>query len=411
MKDPNSGSVRDCEPADDFHPEANVDITDVDPRMLYQFEEHSNELMKSLFSEMQRRQEELEKQNEKLRQSQKDLIASRSRYYDLYDSAPVAYLIVDVTGSILEANSAARSLLAAAQGSLVGLPFSSFIFADDGELFQSHRKQLEISGESQSCSLRLKGNDGIPKWVRLLSRIEVTREGEAMLRIALIDLTDQMQAELARFESEQRFGFAIEATRDGIWDWNIQTGQVYYSPQWARLLGFDPTEIRPQVDTFFELIHPEDVKQVTEQLQLHFAGDTTEKQTEVRLRTKSGEYRWFFDHGKVVARDQKGAPIRMVGTIKDVTDRKKAELRQKEIASRLLEQESRLRKAQAISKIGNFHWDKITDQVEWSDELYRVYGRDPKSFKPSFAGYIEGVHPDDRQRVMQSLQHAMENLG
>jgi PAS domain S-box-containing protein len=132
-------------------------------------------------------------------------------------------------------------------------------------------------------------------------------------------------AQVALHESEERLRFALEATTDGLWDWDIPSGKVYFSPQWARLLGYDPQEVPQRVEFFFTLLHPEDIPRIRKVLDDHFAGITVVKQDEVQLRTKSGEYKWFYDRGKVVTRDASGTPIRMVGTITDITQRKDAE--------------------------------------------------------------------------------------
>lgn len=132
-------------------------------------------------------------------------------------------------------------------------------------------------------------------------------------------------AQVALHESEERLRFALEATTDGLWDWDIPSGRVYFSPQWARLLGYDHQEVPQRVEFFFTLLHPDDVDRIQKVLDQHFAGLTVVKQDEVRLRTKSGEYKWFFDRGKIVSRDANGIPVRMVGTITDITQRKNAE--------------------------------------------------------------------------------------
>lgn len=125
--------------------------------------------------------------------------------------------------------------------------------------------------------------------------------------------------------SFERFRRAFEATRDGIWDWNIATGHVFFSPQWARLLGYEPDEVEQHVVFFHKIVHPEDAVRVESSMQDHFTGRAPKKQLEIRLRTKSGGYRWFLDRGEVVERDTFGNPSRMVGTITDITDRKEAE--------------------------------------------------------------------------------------
>ncbi len=148
------------------------------------------------------------------------------------------------------------------------------------------------------------------------SRIQI--DGEIYSLNSLQDISAQRA-------SEQRLEHALEATSDGVWDWNVVTNEVYFSPQWQRLLGFQPGEVPSRVEFFFPLVHPDDAARVRDAIEDHLRGRTPTKQTEVRLRAKGGDYRWFLDRGKVVSRDAAGAPLRMVGTITDITERKRAE--------------------------------------------------------------------------------------
>ncbi len=123
--------------------------------------------------------------------------------------------------------------------------------------------------------------------------------------------------------SEARLALTLDATNDGLWDFDLATGGVHFSPVWARLLGYAPEEIAQRVETFWEHVHPDDAARVQSVLDQHLSGRLPTKELEVRLRMKSGEYRWFLDQGKVVERAADGTPLRMVGTISDITERKR----------------------------------------------------------------------------------------
>ena len=160
-----------------------------------------------------------------------------------------------------------------------------------------------------------------------------------------LDVSEVKRVEAALRDSQERMQFALDATSDGVWDWSVAAGTVYYSPQWARLLGYEPDEVSDSVQFFIDSVHPDDVARVNDETQQHLKGLTAVKIGEVRLRTKGGEYRWFLDRGKVVARDDQGRAIRMVGTISDITERKRNEMERDRL-------EAQLRQAHKMESIG-----------------------------------------------------------
>ena len=123
--------------------------------------------------------------------------------------------------------------------------------------------------------------------------------------------------------SEARLARTLDATNDGLWDVDLATGDVYYSPVWTRLLGYAPAEVPARVEFYWQLVHPDDVERVQTTLEAHLRGETPVKELEVRLRTRDGEYRWFHDRGTIVERTADGTPRRMLGTISDITARRR----------------------------------------------------------------------------------------
>jgi PAS domain S-box-containing protein len=136
---------------------------------------------------------------------------------------------------------------------------------------------------------------------------------------------ERKRAEEALQNSRRRLALVLEATNEGLWDWNIKTGEVYYSPQWIESLGFTREEVPPHISFWESRVHPDDRPGVDEALRAHFSGQTETYQYENRLRLKSGQWRWNLDRGKVVEWDANGRPLRMVGTDTDITARKRSE--------------------------------------------------------------------------------------
>ena len=125
--------------------------------------------------------------------------------------------------------------------------------------------------------------------------------------------------------SEQRWQLALKGAGQGVWDWNAQTNEVFYSVRWKRLLGFEPDEIGDTLSEWKTRIHPEDLPRVQTEIQRHLDGQTPMYSSEHRLRCKDGSFKWVLDQGKVLSHSPNGKPLRVLGTHSDITERKQAE--------------------------------------------------------------------------------------
>lgn len=137
-------------------------------------------------------------------------------------------------------------------------------------------------------------------------------------------------------ESEVRSQLAIEGSGDGVWDWNVQTNEAYFSPQWKQILGFSDDELSSSVNEWASRVHPDDIRFVTTELQRHMAGETASYSTEHRVQCKNGTYKWILGRGRIISRTADGKPLRMVGTHTDVTGRRQMENALKESRQRYM---------------------------------------------------------------------------
>ncbi len=152
------------------------------------------------------------------------------------------------------------------------------------------------------------------KWGRIHRIAGISRDITA-LKVA--------QAELRA--SEERLNHALDGTQQGLWDLDLETGNIYRSPRWFGMLGYEPGAIASTLQAGFDLIHPEDRLQTEAALNAHLEGRLPGLQVEYRLRTQSGDWLWVFDAGKVVAWRGDGRPARMAGMCTDITERRRAE--------------------------------------------------------------------------------------
>jgi two-component system cell cycle sensor histidine kinase/response regulator CckA len=203
------------------------------------------------------------------------------------------------------------------------------------------------------------------------------------------------QADAVR-QSEQRLTLVLEGSEDGFWDWDLRTGRVERSERWARMLGYTLDEIDPTHAGALALLHPED-RSVFEVYctQLTSGGDNRHD-IEYRMKSKSGEWRWMLERGKVVARDSDHTPLRVAGTRADITEFKHAR-------DELIRQEARFRFIYQHVPVG-ISWlrRELTETRLVNPAHERITGV-PASRSLVAANYVEASHPDDRerQRVLQ----------
>jgi PAS domain S-box-containing protein len=126
-------------------------------------------------------------------------------------------------------------------------------------------------------------------------------------------------------ESERRWQFVLEGTGQGVWDWEAQTQTVFYSPRWAQILGYEAEEVGNSMEDWKNRIHPEDSMKVLKALEDHLKRETPEYVSEYRIRCKDGSFKWVLDRGKVMARAGDGKPLRVLGSLSDISTRKQAE--------------------------------------------------------------------------------------
>ncbi len=174
--------------------------------------EEANRMM----HELHVHQIELEMQNEELRRVQAELDASRARYFDLYDLAPVGYCTLSENGLILETNLTAATLLGISRRMLTGHPIQNFILKEDQDIFYLKRKQLFETREPKIFELRLLKNDGTVFWAHMTAAITDDPDGTPVCRLALTDITERRLAEDALKESEEKNRLLIEESLDAI---------------------------------------------------------------------------------------------------------------------------------------------------------------------------------------------------
>ena len=207
------------------------------------------------------------------------------------------------------------------------------------------------------------------------------------------DITRLIQREAELRTLAERFSRSQDYANIGTWDWNIQTGELYWSDRIACLFGHPAGVLETTFANFLNAVHPDERQAVRNAIDASVEHDTP-YEIEHRVVWPDGQVRWLLERGAVV-RDTDGRPLHMLGVVQDIDDNKRTRLA-------LARSEQRLREAQSLAHIGNWEADLTTGELFWSEEIFRIFGLDPASFTPTVDSFRAAVHPDDLELVLAS---------
>jgi len=213
-------------------------------------------------------------------------------------------------------------------------------------------------------------------------------------------MAERLTAELR--ESEERWQFALEGARDGVWDWNAQTNEVFFSRQWKVMLGYEEHEIGTTLDEWDKRVHPDDKESCYADLERHFSGETPFYQNEHRVLCKDGNYKWILDRGKVMELMDDGKPLRVIGTHTDISEHRR-------VQEALQERQAFFADLTEVSPAGIWTTDADGNNTFASKRWSEITGITRENAYGS--GWVKGVHPNDRDVVFQGwVRSAKEGM-
>ena len=242
--------------------------------------------------------------------------------------------------------------------------------------------------------------DGTVRWLESQGYALRDADGRAQRLIGMacdVTATRELREELRI--TEERWRLAISSNNDGVWDWDIATGEVFRDARCLEIVGYQPGELPSDRHIWQSIGHPEDSPATNKALADYLVGRVPLYQSEYRVRHKLGHWVWMMSRGKIVARDALGQPLRMVGTKTDVTSRK-------ELEERLRHGEELSLQLGRLAQIGAWEWNLLTGLLTWSPEMFRVHEVE-LGFNPNPEKALEFFRGEARRTMSDALQHAI----
>jgi len=312
-----------------------------------------------------------------LRERIKQLEEEKRLYEQIFQSLPIGYQVFDKTGTSQLLNKKQEDLLGLAHGEVGKGKFN--VLTDPFAITSgAEEKFRRVYKEKVSLEHEFKYNLGCDEntWnihkkectyhENIIPLMDDTGEVEYVVSF-LVDYTHIRKVQEELQESEERWKFAIDGNKDGLWDWNIITSEVYFSPQWKAMLGYKEDEISNHLEEWDKRVHPDDKEGAYADINAHLEGKTPNYENEHRLMCKNGEYKWILDRGRIISRTPEGKPERMVGTHRDIDLRKNLE-------EEMVRSEIKFKSVFELSRTGISITDEQGNIIECNRASERILG-------------------------------------
>ena len=228
---------------------------------------------------------------------------------------------MDSSGKILKVNGSACAMLGYSREEMLDLSVSDIEALDTPDDIAARTDRILKTGGERFVS-RHRRKDGTE--IDLEVSISLL-QSEGVFSVFVRDITERKQVEQALRDSETRFRMAIEASSEGLWDWDVLTGCAHFSPGYFRMLGYEPGEFTPSAQSWVDLIHPDDRQCALDVAQECIENRIQHIDVKFRMRTKSGSWKWILGRGQAYQRGADGRALCLIGTNVDINELKRVE--------------------------------------------------------------------------------------
>jgi PAS domain S-box-containing protein len=343
---------------------------------------------------------ELEVKVFQLEQVKKSLQESKNRLKHLVKNAPLILYIINPEGKILFLEGKVLDQINIEPQQIVGktifeIPLDNYDFWP--------KMQVTLTGKELNWTSEYSGRF----YENCTTPLRNEKEDIIGLIGVALDVTENHEMQLALTESETRFRQLAENIESVFWLIDLKTNDLLYvSPAYEKIWGYSCEELYQRSELWLELVHPEDQEKVVKHIEKEFWSSTDP--LEYRIIKSDGSIHWIQSRSFPISNEQ-GEVYRLAGIAEDITDRKTIEQALIQEKNALRESEKNLLLAQKIAHLGYWVWYLDNNEIDWSDEIYLIFGFEVQEFAPNYQKFLDFVHPEDRDFVIQSVNQALAN--
>lgn len=337
---------------------------------------------------------DLKAEKEKYQQQAKQAKAKEETFRRMLNTPTDYWLLLDPNGLICDLNETVVGHFGQSREELLG---SCVYDIFPPEIAQNRKQQVEHVAQSGQAMRVTDQRLGI--WFDMVLSPAAWRDGEvSQVAILARDVTEQKQVETALQDKEKKLNQAQRIARLGYWHYDLRTNQGDWSEEAYRIFGISPDEFEVTVDNVRTLFHPEDLEKSWQAFNQTL---TTGAPYDMKYRIirPDGMIRHLHSQAEVIY-DETGQPSHIFGILLDITELKRAE-------AALRESERKLAKAQQIAHLGYWEYDIQKDQVNWSDEKYRIFGLEEQTEIASLETVLARFHPDDLEEIQKKIDETL----
>lgn len=359
----------------------------------------------SLLKEAQLLNEKLRASEEELRQNLDRTIElnefirkSERRFKSLTEKSFDAIMMYDEQGSVIYASPSAENILGYTCEELIGRKGPSFVHQD--ELTEANSLVLYLykkPGERIHLEHRARKKDNTFIWVEVIMTNLLHDESVRGVISNFRDITEKKEAEQRLIENEASLNMAQQIAKLGSWELTLETNEVKWSQGFYKILELDKEKQPESTVDFYQYVHPSD-RQKAKKLMAAQLKEEKELSFELKLISATGRLKYIKVMSKFL-HNETGKPVKLIGTIQDITEQKKAE---QEISN----YGERLRLATQASHIGIWDWNIKKNQLLWDDQMFGLYGIQKEYI--TYEDWFDAIHPDDARNQEVIIQQVLE---